>query len=149
MSTDEERAAELPIAEEILLDASGGNKDAEEYLRMIAGITRTLDDVYDEDRPVTREKLLGIFETLFVKLPTNKFFQKHRDLLLSQHITMYGTWMASNIFTNYETEQIYAHVWRDYVDELLPIVALLTQGYDKMIKVSIGMRLPFMKKLGE
>ncbi len=47
------------------------------------------------------------------------------------------------------TDKIYAHVLRDYVNELLPLVALLTQGYDKMKEINGLIRSLFKKELGE
>jgi hypothetical protein len=58
--------------------------------------------------------------------------------------------MAANLWgEGDETDQIYAHVWRDYHQEVVPLVALLTQGPSKMQEVSFKMRQMFKKKLGE
>jgi hypothetical protein len=63
---------------------------------------------------------------------------------------MWNAWEASNIlFTGDETDKIYAHVLRDYINELLPLVALLTQGHDKMKEVNGLIRSLFKKELGE
>jgi hypothetical protein len=63
---------------------------------------------------------------------------------------MWNAWMAANAADQGdETDQIYAHVWRDTHHELIPIVALLTQGYDKMKELSSLIRTTFKNKLGE
>ena len=83
-------------------------------------------------------------------MPYNPFFQKHRDTLQSQHVSMYNAWMAANKWADGdETDQIYSHVWRDSIHEVIPLVALLTQGPDKMENVSLKVRTLFKKKLGE
>ena len=75
---------------------------------------------------------------------------KHRDTLTSQHVTMHNAWLSANLWgEGDETDQIYAHVWRDYHQEVVPLVALLTQGPSKMQEVSFKMRQMFKKKLGE
>ena len=63
---------------------------------------------------------------------------------------MYNAWIAANDWENGDkTEKVYSHVWRYTVHEVLPIVALLTQGYDQMKKVSKEMRTLFKTELGE
>ena len=150
MSTPEQRIVADKLSDEIITMAAGNNKSAEEYLNMIARITRVWDDLYDEDHPVTREHLLEIIEYLFVKLPVNGFFNQHREILLSQHISAYNAWDGSNKWlAGDETEQMYAHVWPDTINEILPIVALLTQNYKQMEQVSDHMRKIFKAKLGD
>ena len=150
MSTPEQRVVADKLSDEIITMAAGDNKSAEEYLNMIARITRVWDDLYDEDHPVTRKQLLEIIEYLFVKLPVNGFFNQHREILLSQHISAYNAWDGSNKWLDGdETEQMYAHVWPDTINEILPIVALLTQNYKQMEQVSDHMRKIFKAKLGD
>jgi hypothetical protein len=87
---------------------------------------------------------------LFVRLPSNSFYIQHQQALHSQHITIWNTWEASNVLAEGDqTDKIYAHVLRDYVNELLPLVALLTQGHDKMKEVNGLIRSLFKKELGE
>jgi len=117
---------------------------------MLARITRVLDDVFDNDQVITREEHLEVLEYLFVRLPTNPFFIRHQDVLLSQHLSMFNAWMAANVAEKGDdTDQIYAHVWRDTLHEVIPIVALLTQGYDAMPPISQEVRKLFKKQLGE
>ena len=150
MTTLKERLVIQTQTKDIIEDACGDDQSAKDYLWMIARITRELDDIYDADQVVTRENLLEILEYLFITLPTNPFYVQHQDVLLSQHISMYNAWMAANLAENGdETDKIYAHVWRDTHHELIPIVALLTQGYQKMQIVSLEIRKTFKNKLGD
>ena len=130
--------------------AAGNDTDALSYLKLIAYCARLADDIADEPDSVSQVQLLGLVETLFIKLPSNSFYIKHNDKLLSQHITIWNTWEASNVLDSGDsTDKIYAHVLRDYVNELLPLVALLTQGHDKMKEVNGLIRSLFKKELGE
>jgi hypothetical protein len=62
---------------------------------------------------------------------------------------MYNAWMAANKAESGDnTDKVYAHVWRDTCNELVPIVTLLTQGFDQMTLVSEKMRPLFKKTLG-
>tara|TARA_E500000331_G_scaffold161410_1_gene156428 strand:+ start:3099 stop:3551 length:453 start_codon:yes stop_codon:yes gene_type:complete len=150
MTTEKEREVIQKQTFDIINAATGKDRHAQDYLWMLARITRTMDDIYDQDQPVSREELLEVFEYLFVRLPSNPFFNYHRSTLLSQHLSMYNAWMAANKRENGdETDQIYAHVWRDTHHEVVPIVALLTQGYRAMERVSELIRTTFKNKLGE
>lgn len=150
MTTKEERAYYEEATHLIIKEAAGKNKAAAHYLWRLACISRTIDDIYDKDQEVSREQMLESIEYLLVAMPYNPFFIKHRDTLQSQHVSMYNAWMASNLWEQGdETEQIYSHVWRDYFQEIIPLVALLTQGISKMNTVSLKMRDLFKKHLGE
>ena len=150
MTTQQEREEIEKKSNKIIELASGGDEHATQYLWMLARITRVLDDVFDNDQVITREEHLEVLEYLFVRLPTNPFFIRHQDVLLSQHLSMFNAWMAANVAEKGDdTDQIYAHVWRDTLHEVIPIVALLTQGYDAMPPISQEVRKLFKKQLGE
>ena len=150
MSTPKERAVMTQKADSIIDEAASGDGFARDYLTMLARITRLIDDIYDQDHEVTREDLLTVLEFLFIKLPVNSFYIRHQDVLLSQHITMYNAWMAANYIEHGdETDRVYAHVWRETVNEVVPVVALLTGGYEHMTAISFKMRKLFKKQLGE
>ena len=150
MTTQQEREVIEKKSNKIIELASGGDEHATQYLWMLARITRVLDDVFDNDQVITREEHLEVLEYLFVRLPTNPFFIRHQDVLLSQHLSMFNAWMAANVAEKGDdTDQNYAHVWRDTLHEVIPIVALLTQGYDAMPPISLEVRKLFKKQLGE
>ena len=150
MTTQKEREIIDEKAKKVIELAAGGDANAAQYLWMLARITRVLDDVFDNDQVITREEHLEVLEYLFVRLPTNPFFIRHQDVLLSQHLSMFNAWMAANeAEKGDDTDQIYAHVWRDTLHEVIPIVALLTQGYDAMPPISLEVRKLFKKQLGE
>ena len=80
-----------------------------------------------------KEDILKTYKILFISLPNNKFFQENYKFLFSQHLTMYNQWIVSNKWLNgNHIEQVYAHVWKDALHELVPLIALLTQGEAKM-----------------
>ena len=138
------------IANAIIDEASKGDVFAKGYLLMISRIWRVIDDIHDQDVEVSRKELLTVLQYLFIELPVNPFFNEYRDTLLSQHVSMYNAWVASNLWEKGdETDKVYAHVWRDTINEVVPIVALLTGGYGHMVTMSLRMRQSFKKQLGE
>jgi hypothetical protein len=109
---------------------------------------RTIDDIYDEFEIVTQNELLAVVEILFVRLPSNKFYQENRECLFSQHVSMWNAWEISNVlYLGDSLDKLYAHVLRDYVNEILPLVALITQGHVKMKEVNSLIRSLFKKEL--
>ena len=150
MTTQKERDYYTELTKEIIKDAAGKNKFAYDYLWKLMCISRTVDDIYDMDQKITRNQLLEAIGYLLFEMPYNPFFMRHRDTLSSQHVSMHNAWMAANLWgKGDEIDQIYAHVWRDYHQEVVPLVALLTQGPSKMQEVSFKIRRMFKKKLGE
>jgi hypothetical protein len=150
MSDSQERLLNDRKVDFINQQVAAEDKDALEYLQLLSRCARIVDDIFDEPETILPNDLLTTIEILFVRIPSNLFYIKHRDLLFSQHLTMWNAWEASNIlFTGDETDKIYAHVLRDYINELLPLVALLTQGHDKMKEVNGLIRSLFKKELGE
>tara|TARA_R100001082_G_C4308204_1_gene135564 strand:+ start:124 stop:576 length:453 start_codon:yes stop_codon:yes gene_type:complete len=150
MTTQKEREVYSTATKLIIQEACNNDTAAIHYLWKLMCISRTVDDIYDEDQEVSRDQLIETVEYLLVGLPSNPFFRKHRDILESQHISMYNAWMAANLWEKGdETDKIYSHVWRDTHHEIVPLVALLTQGPTKMTEVSLKIRKLFKKQLGE
>ena len=150
MTTQQERDVYELATQAIIEEASGKNPFAASYLWELACISRTVDDIYDQDQEVSRTQLLRLTRWFFVELPFNPFFREYRDVLESQHVAMWNAWMAANTWEKGdETDQIYGHVWRDTHHEVFAIVAMLTQGPTKMDEVSSKIRTLFKKKLGE
>ena len=134
MTTQQEREIFTERTKEIIKEAAGKNKFAYEYLWRLMCISRTVDDIYDNDQTVTTSSVMSAIEFLVVEMHYNPFFMKHRDTLTSQHVSMYNAWMAANLWDKSDdTSKIYAHVWRDTHHEIVPLVALLTQGPEKML----------------
>ncbi len=150
MTTQQERDVYEGYTKELIKEAAGKNKFAYDYLWKLMCISRTIDDVYDLDQKITRNQILEAISYLLVELPYNPFFMKHRDTLTSQHVSMHNAWMAANMWQDGdEVSKMYAHVWRDTHHEVVPLVALLTQGSDKMKEISCKIRQLFKKKLGD
>ena len=144
MSTEQEREEATVAGNEIIKLASGKNKDAAKYLNMVGRVWRVMDDIYDGDHPITVGDLIEIIEYLFIEIPSNRFFIHHRDKLISQHITAYNAWMASNRWSEGNPEQkVFSHVWRGDYQAVIGLVALLTQGTDHMKLVDQKVRETF------
>lgn len=150
MSTLTKREQDILKCDFIIKEAAGKNESAFEYLTLLSSLARITDDVFDEFENVTQNDALTALEILFIRIPSNSFFKENQSTLFSQHVNMWNAWEASNILEKGDkTDQIYAHVLRDYINEILPLVALLTQGHNRMKEINSTIRSLFKKELGD
>ena len=134
--------------DKIIPMSCNGNKDAEAYLRLIAYSARVIDDLVDRDVPVSNEQICKAFFSLTCSLYQNAFFKKHFNQLTATWTVAFNAWMDSNAWSKgSELEKTYAHVLRDYVNELCPLVAFLTGDYEAMRDVSLKIRTSFIKEV--
>ena len=116
--------------------AAGDNKDAFNYLIQQGYCTRIIDNLYDQDYPPTNEELLDVSKLLFSVIPSNPFYQEHIKTLQPVASMAWEAWEQSNRLCKMScTDRIYAHVFRDQILYMNELVALLTQGYEKMVEV--------------
>lgn len=150
MSTTEERLSDNVKRDELINECCGNNESAKEYIYLLCTALRIADDIYDEDYPVTKNDIINAYKILFISLPSNKFFKENHDLLFGQHLVLYNQWIASNRWLNgNELEQMYAHFYKEGFNEIIPLVALLTQGEAKMIEISLKLRESFKSEIGD
>ena len=96
MSTEKEREINRKTLLPFIKEVVGDNLAAQEYLYSLAKAMRIIDDIYDEDYPVSKEETLEVIKTFIITIPMNSFYRTHQNLLLSHHITMWNTWSISN-----------------------------------------------------
>ena len=150
MSTEKEREINKKTLLPFIKEVVGDNLAAQEYLYSLAKAMRIIDDIYDQDYPVSKNQLIETIKTFIITIPMNSFYRKHQDLLLSHHITMWNTWYISNdLYKQGELDKVYAHVIRDYCYEIFVLVALLTQGEKHMNKINKLIRNVIKKPFDE
>ena len=150
MSTREERLRDNVKRDKLINECCGSNESAKEYIYLLCAALRVWDDVYDEDYPVTKDDITNTYKILFISLPSNKFFKENHDLLFGQHLVLYNQWIASNKWLNgNKLEQMYAHFYKEGINEIIPLIALLTQGEAKMEEVSLKLRESFKSQIGD
>ena len=150
MSTEEEREINKKTLLPFIKEVVGDNLAAQEYLYSLAKAMRIIDDIYDQDYPVSKEETLEVIKTFIITIPMNSFYRTHQNLLLSHHITMWNTWSISNdLYKQGELDKVYAHVIRDYCYEIFVLVALLTQGEKHMNKINKLIRNVIKKPFDE
>lgn len=71
--------------------------EAKEYLTLMAGLARAVDDIADNFEMLSHNTILAVVEILFIRIPSNSFYKKNQDILFSQHLSMWNAWEASNV----------------------------------------------------
>jgi len=124
--------------------SAGDNKDAFAYLIQQAYCVRIIDNLYDQDYPPANEELMDVSKLLFSVIPSNPFYQEHIKTLQPVASMAWEAWEQSNKLCKLScTDRIYAHVFRDQINYMNELVALLTQGYEKMVEVRKGLEHSF------
>lgn len=143
MTTTSQRQVIHDKTSDMIRKAAGDDTDAFDYLATIFFTTRVIDDVVDNDKEIKHDTYFQALEQLVVNLHLNKFFRKNYDMLVSQHVTIWNTWLAANKYEveGHTIDKLHARTWRLYVNELLPLVAYLTQGFKKMKELDNDVRL--------
>ncbi len=79
---------------------------------------------------------MDVSKLLFSVIPSNPFYQEHIKTLQPVASMAWEAWEQSNRLCKMScTDRIYAHVFRDQILYMNELVALLTQGYEKMVEV--------------
>jgi hypothetical protein len=147
MSTQDERNKMNQNLKDIIPLCCNGDENAEKYLKDIAYASRIIDDLIDQDNPVTDDMIYRAFFILSVEIPCNPFYLHHVNYLTSVQSIAYNAWMDANKWEDgTEGQKKHALVIRDYINELCPLVAFLTGGYESMRQVSLKVRETFRKE---
>jgi len=122
--------------EKAITIAANGNVHAKEYLELIAGIARRIDDIHDEDHGKVDAGLLAYL--CLVALPSNPFFCVHAARLIPLHDLVINAWQDSNQLDPALDQ--WSLVYCDLVNEIACSVAGITGGYTYRRKVSLELR---------
>lgn len=151
MGTPEERKKNDDLVDELIELSANGNKDAKRYMYDFTYVVRIFDDLIDKDYPVSDKQIYRAFFIAMGDLWLNPFFVRNSRLLIPMHIMSCNTFFDSNAWMNDKDKlkRIYAHVIKDFVNELFGMVAFLTGGYNHMRKISLKMREDLLEDLEE
>lgn len=149
VSTLAERKVNDRVIAEVVSKVAGKDAEARQFLMTVAQVARVVDDVCDADNPhLTRAQMVDAFFRLLT-LPLNEFYRQHMHTLTVQLALAFNAWQDANVMqeSGVALERLYAHVLRDYVNEICQAVALLTGGEEHMRRVSPEIRRVFLKEL--
>lgn len=139
------------LYKELIPLCCNGNVDAAEYLKRLFFIVRAIDDVWDGDRNTMKEDIVDAFFLFMADIACNLFYKQHQEKLTALNIVAFNAWQDANEWEkdSDSLKQLYAHVLRDYICDVLIYTAYLTGGRRHMRSISLQVRGAFVKELGE
>ena len=123
-----------PDALVMYLKWANGNKLAADVIRHVGAACQVADDLVDErDIKDPSGKMVELVVLLAGALQTNKFYDENRKMLEPVIMTTLLSWdLANTLVAGPEhgsaNDRIYAYVYRELVEQIVGIVALLTGG---------------------
>lgn len=73
-----------------------GSQEAVEYCQMLYKVAHLWDDLIDKDKPVQDADINKAFITLFVSMPSNRFYREHMDMLIPLQYNAILQWLTAN-----------------------------------------------------
>lgn len=123
------------------LDEWVQDSDACRFLRTYGDICEVFDDLWDGDKPVTKDDLARTLFNALVELPLNSFFAQYRGNLVPLIVTGINAWLDANALEKgTRNDRVFAYVLRDIYMELIAFVIYVTRGQQYMRQVSLEVR---------
>ena len=114
-----------------------GDEGAVEFIRIFGDICEVFDDLWDQDKPVTKADLERTLFNVLVHLPLNPFFSQFRHALCPIIVTGINAWLDANELEKGDrNDRVFAYVMRDWYMELVSFVVFLTRGQEFMREIS-------------
>lgn len=118
-----------------------GDPDAVRFIVQFADVCEVFDDLWDKDKPVTKDDLSRILFALLTEMPLNPFFDRFKGNLVPLLITGINAWLDANALEQgTRNERVFAYVLRDWYMEFVSFVIYLTRGREFMRAVSLDVR---------
>jgi hypothetical protein len=100
-----------------------------------------IDDLWDGDKPVTKDDLTRILFVVLTELPLNPFFDRFKMQLIPVIVTGVNAWLDANeLEGGSDNDKVFSYVLRDWYAELIAFVIYLVQGRDYLRSVSMDVR---------
>ncbi|RBO54778.1 hypothetical protein DSD19_04535 [Rhodovulum sp. BSW8] len=114
---------------------------AVQFIVTFSDVCEVFDDLWDGDKPVTRDDLSRTLFNCLAEIPINPFFDRFKQQLVPIIITGINAWLDANALENgNRNDRVFAYVLRDWYMELIAFVIYLTRGRDHMRRVSLDVR---------
>jgi hypothetical protein len=126
--------AKNPDAERHMQEIANGNSDAFRFMWKFWCFSHVLDDLVDQDKPVTVEQAAKANAEMFQELTLNPFYQHNAALLLPHLVGVFNRWADGEEWEGSDdrVKQIASHVVKCGDVDLYLTVAYLTGGWDHM-----------------
>jgi hypothetical protein len=118
-----------------------GDASAIAFLQQFGDFCEVIDDLWDQDKPVTKDDLTRVLFVAMTEMPLNPFFDRFKGQLVPVMVTGINAWLDANTLEQgSENDKVFAYVLRDWYAELIAFVIYLARGRDYMRAVSMEVR---------
>lgn len=117
--------------EAIIELAANGNEAARAFALAWWELCRMVDDVFDQDRNVTDERLAVVQVRFFTEQAGNPFYLEHRAMLLGVMVLAFNAWLDANRLVG-ERRAVLSGMYH----EVIYLVAYITGGWGHLRKVT-------------
>lgn len=118
-----------------------GDPHAVDFIRYWGGVCELWDDLVDNDKIITRNRVDSVFWTILTELPLNPFFDRYKHQLIPILVTGINAWQDSNeLEKGTVSDKMFAYVLRDWCREFICYVVYLTRGREYLRSVSMEIR---------
>lgn len=146
MNSLEWDSAEWRVARDKRLMDLVQDANAVRFYLQLSHFVEVIDDLVDQDKPVSPADLAHALFSVLTYMPANPFFNAHRTTLIPQMFTCINAWLDSNDLSSGDTtDKAMAFTLKGAgIDILLSIIAI-TRGVEFMRSVSKEVRHAFMR----
>ena len=123
-------------------EISKGDSEAFDFCRSFLDFVHCLDDLVDRDKPVDPKVAGHTFLKLIYCLADNRFFQRHKAVLLPIIHTATVEWIDSERLRQFDCpiKKVAAEVLKSSYQSIFFHVAYLCGGIDHQLKMSLTYR---------
>lgn len=123
--------------DELFLRWANGSEEAARFLHSFSYIVRVADDIVDGDSQDPQGDMGRLLYQLMVTAGGDPFFRRNVASLIPVIANAFGMWVKSGEWQHDENRKtrMFGFVYREGVEHVAHAVALLTGGYDHMLKV--------------
>lgn len=129
---------------DVVSNAVMDDEDALAFLRAIANVLHTWDDLTDHDKPVSDEDVFSAFWTCLIGLPENPFYRQNEGVLRPVLANAIINWRIANNLerseSKTETDMICAFIIRSAYVDLVTASAALIGGVDHAATIGAEVR---------
>jgi len=135
----------VPFESPLVANAVGNDMDALAFLRGIASVMHTWDDLIDKDREIEDEEINAAFWFALVELPTNPFYAANAEMLRPIVVQSIVNWRAATAMERAATCEQYndlkiTFIIRSTYIDLVVMAACILGGPDWAAKVAPDLR---------
>lgn len=114
-----------------------GNEPAAQLISMLGQVSQIADDFVDRDVERNSEDMTAILSLCLVEIPENPFYQAYSHWLRPIFSSCLAQWNASNEWAKgTEQQKVYAFVYRETLEIVIPLIASLIGGRDHGLQVA-------------